>query len=416
MRLGPARPVSSRLRRAVAVSACVAVAAAPLAGCTAAGSANDEGGPAGPSGSPTESESPKVSQVVLSTNLPRSAARTVPVDTLVRVRAQGGTLTKVSVTGPKADPRVHGELSADRRAWTATERLEPGARYVVHTVGTDTEGLRKSQRSVFRADPLTLDEQTYPSVAPVDGDTVGVGMPVILRFDLPVSRKAAFEKHLSVDTAPAQPGSWHWMSDNEVHWRPKSYWKPGTKVTVHADVNSLDAGNGIYGQEDRVSHFTVGNDVRMRIDVASHSMQVLQNGRLLRTIPITSGKPGYTTRSGVKVIVEKFRTKRMDAATTGVSEDDPEYYDIDDVEYAQRVTYSGEFLHAAPWSVGSQGYANVSHGCVGMSTDNAAWLYSLTKIGDVVEVTGSDRYMTIDNGYGDWNVPFSEYRTGSALS
>jgi lipoprotein-anchoring transpeptidase ErfK/SrfK len=320
MRLGSNRSDSSRLRRVVAAAVGTAVVAAALAGCTGAGSANDETGSSGPSASPTESESPKVSQVVLSTNLPSSPARTVPVDTLVKVTAQGGTLTKVSVTGPKADPRVRGELSANRRAWTASERLEPGVRYVVRSTGTDTEGLAKSRRTVFRTDPLTLDEQTYPSVAPVDGDTVGVGMPVILRFDLPVTRKAAFERHLSVSTAPAQPGSWHWMSDNEVHWRPRSYWKPGTKVTVSADVNSLDAGNGIYGQESRLSHFTVGNDVRMRIDVASHSMQVLQNGQLLRTIPISAGKPGFTTRSGIKVIVEKFRTKRMDAASYGMSD------------------------------------------------------------------------------------------------
>ena len=123
-------------------------------------------------------------------------------------------------------------------------------------------------------------------------------------------------------------------------------------------------------------------------------MRVDQNGKLLRTIPISAGKPGFTTRSGIKVIIEKFRVKRMDAATTGIDESDPEYYNIENVEYAQRVTYSGEFLHAAPWSVGSQGSANVSHGCVGMSTANAAWLYGLTKRGDVVDVTGTDRHMT----------------------
>jgi lipoprotein-anchoring transpeptidase ErfK/SrfK len=153
----------------------------------------------------------------------------------------------------------------------------------------------------------------------------------------------------------------------------------------------------------------------MRVDVAAHHMKVLRNGKLLRTIPISAGKPGFTTRSGIKVIVEKFRYKRMNAATTGISEDDPEYYDLSNVEYAQRVTYSGEFIHAAPWSVGSQGYANVSHGCVGMSTSNAGWLYGLTKIGDPVEVTGTDRPMDLTNGYGDWNVSYREYKKGSAL-
>ena len=145
-------------------------------------------------------------------------------------------------------------------------------------------------------------------------------------------------------------------------------------------------------------------------------MQVFQNGKLLRTIPITTGKPGFTTRSGTKVIIEKFETKRMDSETVGIDRDDPEDYDIDNVEYAMRVTYSGEFIHAAPWSVGSQGYANVSHGCTGMSTDNAGWLYSISKRGDVVEYTGTDRQMTLTNGYGDWNASFPEWSKGSALS
>ena len=198
-----------------------------------------------------------------------------------------------------------------------------------------------------------------------------------------------------MQSSPAQVGSWYWMSDTEVHWRPKSYWKPGTEVTVDADVNGVNAGNGIFGQEDREASFTVGDSLFMNIDVQAHTMKVVRNGQLLRTIPISAGKPGFTTRSGVKVIIEKFESKRMDAATTGISESDPEYYNLSNVQYAQRVTYSGEFIHAAPWSVGSQGSANVSHGCVGMSTENAGWLYSLTQRGDVVDVTGTDRAMEL---------------------
>ena len=82
---------------------------------------------------------------------------------------------------------------------------------------------------------------------------------------------------------------------------------------------------------------------------------------------------------------------------------------------ATLLTRSGEFIHAAPWSVGSQGSANVSHGCTGMSTDQAAWLYAMTRRGDVVEYTGTDRPMTLDNGFGDWNATWRDYRAGSAL-
>lgn len=144
-------------------------------------------------------------------------------------------------------------------------------------------------------------------------------------------------------------------------------------------------------------------------------MQVFSNGDLLRTIPITTGKAGFTTRSGTKVIMEKFESRRMNSETVGIASSDPEAYDIDDVQFAMRLTDTGEFIHAAPWSVGSQGYANVSHGCTGMSTANAGWLYNITKRGDVVEYTGTDRPMTLDNGYGDWNTDFATYKSASAL-
>ena len=215
-------------------------------------------------------------------------------------------------------------------------------------------------------------------------------MPVIVRFDVPVSDKKAIEKHLSVTNSSGQKGAWRWISDSEVHWRPVHYWKPGTDVTVKADVNSIPAGNGVYGQLSRTSTFHVGDAVVSKVNAATHQMKTFINGKLARTTPITTGKPGFTTRSGIKVIVEKFRHKRMNSETIGIANNSADGYDLDDVEYAMRVTYSGEFLHAAPWSVGSQGYANVSHGCTGMSTANAAWLYSISKPGDVVDYTGTE--------------------------
>ena len=252
---------------------------------------------------------------------------------------------------------------------------------------------------------------------PLAGQTVGVGMPVIIRFDVPVTDKASIEKHLKVTSAPAQPGAFHWISDNEVHWRPKNYWRPGTDVSVNADIGGVSAGNGIYGQKDRTMKFHVGDSMVSKVDMNTHQMKVFRNGKLIRTIPITTGEqPKFTTRSGIKVIVEKFRHKRMNSETIGIDPSSADGYDLDDVEYAMRVTYSGEFVHAAPWSVGSQGSANVSHGCTGMSTSNAEWFYNNSKVGDVVQYTGTDRGTDLTNGFGDWNENFADYRAGSALS
>ncbi|HYH34352.1 MAG TPA: Ig-like domain-containing protein [Nocardioides sp.] len=394
-------------RTRIAGAATLVVASALLASCstddvpeadrrTAAAAAGEESAPA---------------PVRVTTNVARDG---VPVDHALRVTARNGSLTKVMVSSGAG--RLPGRLSGDGSSWAATGRLEPGQQYVVRSVAERADGERATRTSRFRTEDLTLDEQTYASVAPLAGETVGVGMPVIVTFDVPVTDRANMERHMRVTSTPRQPGTWHWVNEHEAHWRPKTYWKPGSHVAVDLDINSVDAGNGIYGQEDRRVEFDVGDSVVSRVDVAAHRMEVFVNGDLARTIPISAGKPGWETRSGTKVIIEKFESKRMNAATIGVAPGDPEYYDLSNVRYALRVTYSGEFLHAAPWSVGSQGSANVSHGCVGMSLEDAAWLYNLTKRGDVVEVTGSDRQMTLYNGYGDWNADFATYAEGSALS
>jgi lipoprotein-anchoring transpeptidase ErfK/SrfK len=338
----------------------------------------------------------------------------VPVSTRLSVAAENGRLRSVAVRA--GELRLPGALSTDGTGWTASGRLEPGLDYVVTSVTERVDGATRRARSTFHTQDLTLAQQSYASVAPLQGETVGVGMPVIVTFDVAVKNKAAFQRHMTVTASPRQRGSWYWISDHEAHWRPKTYWRAGSDVSVDVDINSIPAGNGVFGQESRRVEFHVGDANIFRVNAQTHQMAVFQNGRLLRTIPITTGKSGFTTRSGVKVIIEKFRSKRMNSETVGIAADDPEAYDINDVEYAMRVTYSGEFIHAAPWSVGSQGYANVSHGCTGMSTANAGWLYGISRRGDVVEYTGTDRGMTLTNGYGDWNLPFADYAVqGSAL-
>jgi lipoprotein-anchoring transpeptidase ErfK/SrfK len=393
--------------------AALAVTAVLVSGCSAAedamSAAGDGDGDPSETTSAPETEAPPKLEVSV-----EKGASDVPVDSVLSVAAKRATLSKVTVT--HADGELPGTLSADSAHWIADDRLEPGATYTVNAVGKGADGKTVRSTSSFTTEALTLDQQTYPSVAPLDGETVGVGMPVVVTFDIPVTDRAAFERNMRVTTAPEQSGTWHWISDTEVHYRPKKYWQAGTEVSVDIDINGVDAGGGIYGQEDREVDFSVGDANVYEVNAQTHQMDVYSNGSLLRTIPITTGKEGFTTRSGVKVILEKFDVKRMNSETVGIPAGSAESYDINDVQWAMRVTYSGEFIHAAPWSVGSQGAANVSHGCTGMSTDNAAWLYAMTLRGDVVEYTGTDRPMEPENGYGDWNIAWSDYKSGSALS
>ncbi len=367
----------------------------------------------GPDSTPTPAPPP----VVMTANVSDGAAK-VKVDTVVSVKASEGTLKGIKLTykgadakGQKISGTVGGELNAAKTAWTAGDRLEPSSTYSLSMTGTAaSDGTVMTTKSKFKTATLSLQEQTFPTLYPLKNSKVGIGMPVVLTFDVPVKDKKSVEKNLHVTSSPKQTGSWHWMSSTEVRYRPAKYWKPGTKVAVQADVNGVDAGGGIYGQNSTSTKFTVGRSMIIKISLATDVGKAYKNGKLVHTIYVSGGKAGWRTRSGTKLIMSHEYNKKMTNEMIGAKED----YSLN-VAYAMRITNSGEFLHSAPWNAGYFGRANASHGCTGMSTANAGWMMNNTLIGDPVVFTGSDRYMTIDNGWGDWNMSYKQYEKGSAL-
>jgi lipoprotein-anchoring transpeptidase ErfK/SrfK len=402
-------------------------AALALLGVTACGSDQEPltgtdpqpSGTGSTSGASVDSPSPTPpppAPVALTANIADKATQ-VTVDTLVKVTAKAGKLTKVKVDyryterdGSTTKGTLAGGLSKDKATWTATERLEPAGTYTISMSGKNVVGQSSTTTSSFSTHRLTLDEQTYPSIQPFANSTVGIGMPVVLNFDVPVKDKKEFQKHLQVTSSPAQTGTWNWLSDTQVRFRPAKYWKPGTKVKVNADLNGVKAGNGIYGQKSVSTSFTVGRSLITRVDLARDVAKVYRNGKLVKTIPVSGGKRGWETRSGVKLIMAKETNKKMTNEMIGAEED----YSLT-ARHALRITNSGEFLHSAPWNTAHFGRRNASHGCVGMSNGNAAWLYNNTLIGDPVITTGSRRGVEQGNGYADWNISFAEYKKGSAL-
>ena len=394
----------------------LALGACTVPGGGAAPAADGTEAPSSAAPSTSTTTTPSIPPVTLTSSVASEAK--IPVDTVVSVSAKDGTVTDVTLTykdPKKGDVNVEGNLDPNGATWTATSLLEPGTTYNLSMVGKNTAGTESTTHSTFSTQALSKKQQIYPSIVG-NGATVGVAMPVIVRFDVPVKDKAAFEKKMTVTSVPPQDGSWGWISSSEAHWRPANYWKPGTKVNINVDINSVPAGNGTYGQLSTSGSFTVGDATIIKADLASHQMTVNVNGADVKTIPITGGKAGFESRSGTKVIMEKLSKVRMDANTVGIEPGDPNYYDIPDVQFAMRETNSGEFLHAAPWSVGSQGKANVSHGCIGMSTANAQWLFNLAKVGDPVVVTGTNRGLEAGNGWTDWNVSYDKWKSGSALA
>jgi lipoprotein-anchoring transpeptidase ErfK/SrfK len=396
----------------------LATALAACGGASTAPTAQTGSQPPGAAAStePAPTSTPTPDPVTFKPNV-KNGANGVKVDTLVSISASAGTLTKVKLgyigkdrQGRTDRGTISGTMNKDRTKWTANERLDPGTAYKLVSTGKNTVNQTKTAATSFRTQNLSLAQQTFPQIYPLKGSYVGIGMPVVLTFDVPVRNKKEFEKNLHVTSSPAQAGTWHWYSSKEVRYRPQKYWRPGTKVKVTANLNGVNAGNGIYGQNSTKTNFKVGRSLITKINLRSDVAKVYRNGKHIRTIYVSAGKPGWQTRSGIKLIMGKDYVHRMTNTMIGARE----HYSLN-VRYAMRITSSGEFLHAAPWNAGNFGRRNASHGCTGMSTANAAWLFNRVLIGDPVITTGSSRGMEPGNGYGDWNVSWAKYKDGSAL-
>lgn len=336
----------------------------------------------------------------------------------LEVSTTGDEARITDVTATDASGRtIRGELSADGRHWRTTVPLAAGVRYAIRVSTEDEDG--NPGRKTLDVTTAGGGQRLQVTFGPDSGE-YGVGQPVTAELSKPVKdpkARAVVESALKVDSAPRVEGAWHWVDANTLHFRPKEYWPAHTSVDVHSNLEGLKISKGLYGGPAKPVKLTIGDRVEAITDAAAHQLTVLRNGKAVNTIPVTTGKPGFSTRNGIKVVLAKESFVRMTSGSIGIAAGSSESYDLP-VHWATRVTWSGEYLHAAPWSVGSQGAANVSHGCTGMSTSNAKWFFDTVRVGDVVSVINSegDDMAPFGNGFGDWNLSWKEWRAGSALN
>jgi lipoprotein-anchoring transpeptidase ErfK/SrfK len=323
----------------------------------------------------------------------------------VVVNAANGKITSIALTSPEGRA-VEGQLMSGDTRWVSNATLGYGQTYVLDVKGIGPEGKESAVRSTFTTiKPAT---QVYVGMNPLDGQAIGIGQPLAFYFDKAITNKQATQDAIRITTSPVAEGAFRWFSNKEVHWRPRDYWKPGTKVEVAVNVFGKDLGDGVYGKEDRKAAFTIGDSVIARADGQSHQMTVEVNGELVRTIPVALGRAQFPSNNGVHVVTEKVPSKIMDSTTYGLSLDSGGYRT--EVKWATRISNGGEFLHAAPWSVRDQGRRNVSHGCVNMSTENAQFMFNLLKKGDVIILAntgGPD--LAVWDGFGDWQIPWEQW-------
>lgn len=327
----------------------------------------------------------------------------VKVDTPVTVTDSNG-IDKVSLTDD-AGTEIAGTFNDDRTEWTSTDPLEYSSNYTLAANAGD----RKLDQTFTSFSPDML---TDGALAPLDQATVGIGQTIALRFDeVPTDRKA-IEDAIQIDTEPHVDGAFYWITNQEVRWRPENYWTPGTKVHVKADLFGKDLGDGTYGQQNREASFTIGDDVRLDADDNTKQVVVKKNGEVIRTMPTSMGMPGNETPVGTYTIGDQYDSMVMDSTTFGLALDAGGYNT--QVSYATQMSYSGIYLHAAPWSVWAQGNTDTSHGCLNLSMEDAQWVYENIKRGDIVTVenTGAPTLEGSD-GLGDWNIPWSTWSAGN---
>ncbi len=402
----PAKPGSSRSTVIVVlVAAAVLAAAVAVVYALRSSSGRGDGGASASQTTPTTAEALSV-QVE-----PPDGSTNVAIDTVVSVTARKGHIRAVTVAGADGST-LSGTVDPGGAAWRSSGSLALKTAYTVTVDAVMPSGRTAEQVSHFQS--LVPTATLGYTITPASGLTVGIAQPIVLRFDHTVANKDALLASLKVTESTPVVGGWHWFSGKELHFRPQAYWPAGEQVTVAANLNSFNAGNGIWAAKNTTTSFTVGDAHVTTVDTKTDKMTVTSNGVVKWVFPISAGRSKYPTLNGIHIDLYKQQDVHMISSSVGIPVNSPDGYD-EHVFWDVNISDGGEFVHAAPWSTGSQGRSNVSHGCVNLSTANAQAFFDFSRIGDVIEVTGSPRPPDLgDHGTMDWNTAWSNWTPATA--
>jgi lipoprotein-anchoring transpeptidase ErfK/SrfK len=382
-----------------------AVAAVLLTGCTAEPSIQP-----GVGASPSASTAPPAPPVTLAIT-PATQTAALPVSTEIGLTVSNGSVDSVVLTD-SAGKAVTGSMREDKTAWVPDQPLKYNTRYAAAV--TATGGGTSVTQSVEFTTMAKPGKRNAAGLYLFADKAYGTAMPVVVEFTSPVPEdaRAGVQSRLFVTTSPPQPGAWAWMSGKQVTYRAKEYWQPGTKIEVRVALEGHPMGDGRYGESDRRGTGNISQDhIEMLVENSTKQMTVKKNGQVLRTIPVSLGAAKTPSSAGTMVVMEKLAKTVFDTTN---EPGDVDRYRVD-IEYAQRLTWSGEYIHAAPWSVGDQGRNNVSHGCVNVSMEAAKWLFDLTRIGDPITIAGTEQRVASGDGFMPWSYTWDEYIQRSAI-
>ncbi|MFG3195199.1 Ig-like domain-containing protein [Streptomyces sp. NPDC048208] len=412
----------SKRRKGLTVASALLGGVLVLTGCSGGGDASASDGGESSQAKADEAAAKKSSEAQI-TITPKDGSNNASINNSAAVKVARGTLTGVSMTTSDGKP-VDGELSADKLSWKPTTQLERSTTYKLAAEAKDSEGRVAHENASFTT--VSPSNSFIGNFTPDNGSTVGVGMPVSINFDKAITDKAAVQKGITVSSSSGQEVVGHWFNANRIDFRPETYWKENSTVTLKLALDGVEGADGVYGVQQKTITFHVGRNQVSYVDAKTKQMKITRDGKVVKQIPISAGSPENKTYAGVMVMSEKFEQTRMNGATVGFTDDDGKgEYDIKDVPHAIRLTGSGTFLHGNYWGAKSIfGSVNTSHGCVGLSDTKgakdpntpAAWVFNNSLVGDVVVLQNTgDKTVAPDNGLNGWNMDWAQWKAGSAV-
>ncbi|MET9520052.1 Ig-like domain-containing protein [Streptomyces sp. NPDC002994] len=417
----------SKRRRGLMAASALLGGVLVLSACSGGGDGGDKGGSSAQSSEKSQAEvdeaAAKDTSKARIAITPKGGADNVSINRGTKVTVSEGKLTEVTMTSTDGTD-VAGTIAADGKSWKPDGQLKRSTTYKISATAADSEGREAHENGSFTT--VSPDNSFIGNFTPDDGSKVGVGMPVSINFDKPITDKAAVQKGITVTSSSGQEVVGHWFSSQRLDFRPQEYWKGGSTVTMKLALDGVEGAEGIYGVQDKTVTFTVGRNQVSTVDAKAKTMTVTQDGKTIKTIPISAGAPENPTYNGQMVISEKFKETRMDGSTVGFTKKDGKgEYDIKDVPHAMRLSTSGTFIHGNYWGADSIfGSANTSHGCVGLNDAKGAndpkqpgaWFFNNSIVGDVVVVKNSpDKTIKPDNGLNGWNMDWEQWKAGSAV-
>ena len=349
---------------------------------------------------------------------PANGAAKITPDSQVQIAASGGTLTKVTVAAGGSP--VTGQYGAGNTSWSTEWGLKPGTSYTVTAVAKNSKGVLTTEVTHFTTMKAARVLEVS-SIIPDSGETVGVGMPIIVNFnyDVDPSDRPSIEHALEVGSDVPVAGAWFWASDSEVVFRTQNYWPAHEHVRLTAHLTGVPGGPDLWGGDDLSRSFKIGNSHIVKVNLRTDYARFYSNGSLAKKIPVSGGMGGYDsygndfyTTSGVHLTMGSYESVVM--TSPNIKPNQPGYYH-EIVYHDVQISDSGEYLHESPGAFWCLGHENCSHGCVRMTPDGAAWWQHTAYRGDPVTITGTPRVLTWDNGWGYWQEPWSAWLKSSSV-